>query len=119
VAAFDGGRVSSDAGALLLGRTDRAIGLIDRLAGCFRDGRTPLAIEHTVRTLVAQRVLGIAAGYEDLNDHDALRSDPCESWICRYTAASARGPTHLARSQAVQVALPNAHFDSLGLFPQL
>ncbi len=76
VAAFDGGRVSSDAGALLLGRTDRAIGLIDRLAGCFRDGRTPLAIEHTVRTLVAQRVLGIAAGYEDLNDHDALRSDP-------------------------------------------
>jgi hypothetical protein len=76
VAAFDGGQVSSDAGALLLGRTDRAIGLIDRLAGCFQDGRSALSIEHTVRTLVAQRVLGIAAGYEDLNDHDALRSDP-------------------------------------------
>jgi hypothetical protein len=76
VAAFDGGRVSSDAGALLLGRTDRAIGLIDRLAGCFRDGRSAISSEHTVRTLVAQRVLGIAAGYEDLNDHDTLRSDP-------------------------------------------
>lgn len=76
VAAFDGGQVTSDAGALLLLRTDRAIRLIDRLADCFIDGRSPLSVEHTVRTLLAQRVLGIAAGYEDLNDHDALRSDP-------------------------------------------
>jgi hypothetical protein len=76
VAAFDGGQVSSDAGALLLMRTDGAIGLIDRLAECFVDRRSQSDIEHTVRTLVAQRVLGIAAGYEDLNDHDALRSDP-------------------------------------------
>lgn len=76
VAAFDGGQVTSDAGALLLAQTDRAIGLIDRLAECFVDGRVPELIEHSVRTLVAQRVLGLAAGYEDLNDHDALRSDP-------------------------------------------
>lgn len=76
VAAFDGGRVSSDAGALLLGRTDEAIGLIDRLAGCFSDGRNPDAIEHTVRTLIGQRVFGIALGYEDLNDHEQLRHDP-------------------------------------------
>jgi DDE family transposase len=76
VAAFDGGEVTSDAGALLLKRADQAIGLLDRLAGCFIDRRSPQAIEHTVRTLVAQRVLGIAAGYEDLNDHDALRTDP-------------------------------------------
>jgi hypothetical protein len=76
VAAFDGGQVSSDAGALLLMRTDRAIRLIDRLAGCFVDRRSPRSIEHSVRTLLAQRVLGIAVGYEDLNDHDALRSDP-------------------------------------------
>ena len=76
VAAFDGGEVSSDAGALLLKRTDEAIGLLDRLAGCFIDRRSPWCIEHTVRTLVAQRVLGIALGYEDLNDHDALRTDP-------------------------------------------
>ena len=76
VTAFDGGEVTSDGGALLLKRTDEAIGLLDRLAGCFIDRRSPWCIEHTVRTLVAQRVLGIAAGYEDLNDHDALRTDP-------------------------------------------
>ena len=76
VTAFDGGEVTSDGGALLLKRTDEAIGLLDRLAGCFIDRRSPWCIEYTVRTLVAQRVLGIAAGYEDLNDHDALRTDP-------------------------------------------
>ena len=76
VAAFDGGAVSSDAGALLLGSTDRAIGLVERFAGCFHDQRRPDLIEHDVRTLVAQRVFGIALGYEDLNDHDQLRHDP-------------------------------------------
>ncbi|MGH8633955.1 MAG: IS1380 family transposase [Burkholderiales bacterium] len=76
VAAFDGGMVSSDAGALLLGRADEAIGLIDRLAGCFIDERDPDLIEHTVRTLIGQRVFGIALGYEDLNDHEQLRHDP-------------------------------------------
>jgi len=76
VAAFDGGTVSSDAGALLLGRADAAIGLMDRLAGCFTDGRVAGAIEHTVRTLVGQRVFGMALGYEDLNDHEQLRHDP-------------------------------------------
>jgi Transposase DDE domain group 1 len=75
VAAFDGGTVSSDAGALLLGRTDEAIGLVDRLAGCFIDERDPHLIEHTVRTLIGQRVFGIALGYEDLNDHESLRHD--------------------------------------------
>jgi hypothetical protein len=75
VAAFDGGLVSSDAGALLLGRTDEAIGLIDQLAGCFIDGRDPELIEHSVRTLVGQRVFGMALGYEDLNDHEQLRHD--------------------------------------------
>jgi len=76
VAAFDGGTVSSDAGALLLGKADEAIGLIDRLAGCFVDYRKPELIEHTVRTLIGQRVFGIALGYEDLNDHEQLRHDP-------------------------------------------
>jgi hypothetical protein len=76
VAAFDGGTVSSDAGALLLSRTDEAIGLIDRLAGCFVDERRADAIEHTVRTLLGQRVFGMALGYEDLNDHERLRHDP-------------------------------------------
>ncbi len=76
VAAFDGGTVSSDAGALLLKRTDEAIHLIDRLAGCFSDARNQEAIEHSVRTLIGQRVFGMALGYEDLNDHEQLRHDP-------------------------------------------
>jgi hypothetical protein len=76
VAAFDGGAISSDAGALLLGATDRAIGLMERLAACFHDVRRQEWIEHEVVTLVGQRVFGIALGYEDLNDHDELRHDP-------------------------------------------
>jgi hypothetical protein len=76
VGAFDGGVISSDTGALLLGGTDKVIGLIGRFAACFRDGRSAESIEHTVATLVGQRVFGIALGYEDLNDHDRLRHDP-------------------------------------------
>ena len=76
VGAFDGGVICSDAGALLLGSTDRAIRLVGRFAGCFRDGRDAESIEHTVRTLVGQRLFAIALGYEDLNDHDELRHDP-------------------------------------------
>jgi len=68
--------MTSDAGALLLGATDRAIGLIDRFAACFKDDRVPDLIEHTVAGLVGQRVFGIALGYEDLIDHDELRHDP-------------------------------------------
>jgi len=76
VAGFDGGAVTSDAGALLLGLTDRAVGLTRRFAECFADVRNPGLIEHEVATLVGQRVMGIALGYEDLNDHDRLRHDP-------------------------------------------
>jgi len=76
VASFDGGAITSDAGALLLGATDRAIRLVERFAGCFRDARSAALIEHEVRTLVGQRVWGIALGYEDLVDHDGLRHDP-------------------------------------------
>src|SRR6202161_3814504 len=76
VAEFDGGTVTSDAGGLLLGAADKAIDLVRRLAGCFRDARDGRYIEHTVATLVGQRVFGIALGYEDLNDHDDLRHDP-------------------------------------------
>jgi hypothetical protein len=76
VAAFDGGAISSDAGALLLGATDRAIAMMDGFAKCFHDERRADLIEHEVVTLVGQRVFGIALGYEDLNDHDELRHDP-------------------------------------------
>lgn len=75
-AAFDGGALTSDAGGLLLGRTDKAIGLLDRFAGCFSDGRSASDVEHEIVTLVSQRVIGIALGYEDLLDHDRLRHDP-------------------------------------------
>jgi Transposase DDE domain group 1 len=76
IAEFDGGRVTSDAGALLLGATDQAIRLVDRFAACFRDGRHPGLITHWVRNLVGQRIFGLALGYEDLVDHDDLRHDP-------------------------------------------
>jgi len=73
---FTGGAITSDAGAVLLGATDKAIGLVERFAACFSDSRRPDLIEHEVRTLVGQRVFGLAMGYEDLNDHDELRHDP-------------------------------------------
>jgi hypothetical protein len=76
VAGFDGGAISSDSGALLLGATDRAIGMMDRFASCFHDERRQDLIEHEIVTLVGQRVFGIALGYEDINDHDELRHDP-------------------------------------------
>jgi hypothetical protein len=76
VAAFDGGDGTTDAGALLLGAADRAIGLVRRLACCFTDGRAPELMEHTVETMLTQRICGIALGHEDLIDHDELRHDP-------------------------------------------
>jgi len=76
VAGFDGGSITSDAGALLLGETDRVIRLTERFAACFIDARMPELVEHEVSTMVLQRVVGIALGYEDLNDHDELRHDP-------------------------------------------
>jgi hypothetical protein len=76
VAAFDGGAITSDAGALLLGEADRAIRLTERFAACFGDTRAVELVEHQVAALVTQRVAGIALGYEDLNDHDELRHDP-------------------------------------------
>jgi Transposase DDE domain group 1 len=64
-ASFDGGTITSDGGGLLLGSTDRAIGLIERFAQCFEDHRDADLIEHQVRTLVGQRIFGLALGYED------------------------------------------------------
>ena len=75
-AAFDGGAMTSNAGSLLLRETDRIIGLSRQAAACFSDGRRQDRIEHSVETLIAQRIHGIALGYEDLNDHDELRHDP-------------------------------------------
>ena len=76
VACFDGGAITSDAGALLLRECEHATEIIAQFARCFRDHRDPALIEHTVEELVAQRTYAPALGYEDLNDHDMLRHDP-------------------------------------------
>jgi hypothetical protein len=96
VAGFDGGAVTSDAGGLLLGMTDRAIRLTGRFAECFTDHRSPLLLEHGVRTLVSQRVFGIALGYEDLNDHDQLRHDPVLAVLAGKLSAKRRNCAALA-----------------------
>jgi hypothetical protein len=95
-AGFDGGDATSDAGALLLGATDRAIGLMRRFAACFDDGRTPVLVEHSVATMVAQRVFGIALGYEDLVDHDQLRHDPVLATLVGKLVAKRKGCAPLA-----------------------
>lgn len=76
VANFDGGRLTSDGGGLLLREADRHLGLIRRLAACIPDPRDPILTVHDQETMLAQRIYGIALGYEDLNDHDTLREDP-------------------------------------------
>lgn len=76
VASFDGGTLTSDGGVLLLGEVDRQRGILGQFAACFQDHRDPDLIEHNVEELVRQRVLGLALSYEDLNDHDELRTDP-------------------------------------------
>jgi hypothetical protein len=87
VAGFDGGAITSDAGALLLGATDRAVGLIGRFGECFIDRRRPELLEHEVATLIGQRVFGIALGYEDVSDHDELRHDPIMAILAGKLAA--------------------------------
>jgi hypothetical protein len=96
VAGFDGGAITSDAGALLLGATDRAIGLVGRFAGCFGDARASERVEHAVSTLVGQRVFGIALGYEYLIDHDRLRHDPVLAVLAGKLAARRPGCAPLA-----------------------
>lgn len=76
VAQFDGGVMSSDGGALLLRQTARRLNLLERGAACFDDHHDPLLSEHQVEQLLAQRVYGLAPGYEDLSDHEQPRHDP-------------------------------------------
>ncbi len=88
VASFDGGAIISDAGALLLGAADKMLGLTRGLAACFKDHRDPDLIEHSLETLLMQRVVGIALGYEDLDDHDILRHDPMMAVLAGKLTAS-------------------------------
>src|SRR5271167_339884 len=75
-AGFNAGRVSTDGGVLLLREVERKIHLQSRLAACFSDGRSPLRVKHPLSEMLGQRIYGLALGYEDLNDHEQLRSDP-------------------------------------------
>jgi Transposase DDE domain group 1 len=82
VADFSGGTLSIDAGALLLRQVDAGLGLIPSLAQCFNDARNPIFVDHSVVQLLAQRIYGLALGYEDLNDHERLRLDPLLATAC-------------------------------------
>jgi Transposase DDE domain group 1 len=76
-AGFSERQLSTEGGALLLRETDRKIDLLCRVRKCFSDYRHPAFIEHELGELLAQRIYGLALGYEDLNDHEELRRDPC------------------------------------------
>jgi hypothetical protein len=82
VAAFDGGTITSDAGALLLREVETARGFLQRFCGCFVDHRDPRYVEHSLQEMVTQRVIGLCLGYEDLNDHEELRRDPLLATVC-------------------------------------
>lgn len=115
VAGFDGGVITSDAGALLLGVTDRAIGLVRRFAACFVDHRAPDQVEHGLTTLVGQRVFALALGYEDLVDHDALRHDPVLAAVAgklsarRSTCAALAGKSTLNRLEHAPAGEPTRY----------
>src|SRR5258706_6901035 len=76
VADFSGGNLSNDGGVLLLKRIDCGLGVSRMLTGCFSDARKQVLVEHSLEELLAQRIYGLALGYDDLNDHDQLRCDP-------------------------------------------
>ena len=83
VAKFDGGRLCSDGGAVLLRAANQAFQVTGRLAACFIDHRNPARVEHSLESLLGQRVFALALGYEDINDHDRLRDDSCWRWTGR------------------------------------
>jgi len=103
VANFDGGTLTSDGGGLLLRDVERATGIVRQFAACFTDHRRASRVEHPVASLIAQRVYGLALGYEDLNDHDALRADPLLAVL-----AGSADPTGTSRRCARDVGKPLA-----------
>lgn len=90
---FSGGNITSDAGGLLLREADKQIRLTESLAECFEDPRDPDRIDHSILEMLRQRVYGIALGYEDLNDHDALRTDPLFKVLAESAKDLASSPT--------------------------
>ena len=82
VGRFDGGEITSDAGGVLLREVEKRTGILGRMSECFDDHRDPEQIEHSVESLVKQRVMGLCLGYEDLNDHDELCRDRMMALLC-------------------------------------
>jgi Transposase DDE domain group 1 len=95
LARFDGGTISSDGGAVLLGEVESRTHILERFAACFLDHRDPCKVEHQVGELVRQRVLGLCLGYEDLCDHDKLRQDPL---LCLLAGKDAAGSSLAGKS---------------------
>src|SRR5919205_537423 len=123
LADFDGGLITSDAGALLLGATDRAIRLVARFAACFHDTRDPAYVRHRLDSLLAQRVFGLALGYEDVLDHDTLRHDPVlTTLLARFdrseaAAAALAGKSTLNRLEHAPAESATARYHRIGHDP--
>jgi len=81
-AAFDGGRISSDGGVMLLAQADRRLGIADRLARVIPDGRDQERVTHLLPDILRARIFAIACGYEDADDLDRLRTDPALKLAC-------------------------------------
>jgi hypothetical protein len=103
VADFNGGRLTSDSGALLLREIADRTGFFDALNAAIPDPRHPVFIIHEQRAMIAQRVIALALGYEDLNDHQTLRTDPA----LQISAAKLPDPEHALASPPTLCRLEN------------
>ena len=110
VAEFSGARLTTEGGSLLLRAADRKIGLLRRVVSCFSDARDPRRIEHELSEMLAQRIYGLALGYEDLNDHEELRNDPLLGMLAgrRDLNAPLAGKSTLNRLELTPVGSPAA-----------
>jgi len=117
-AAFDGGHVSSDGGALLLREVDARLDICRRFAQCFTDHRHPAFVEHSVTSLVRKRVMGLCLGYEDLNDHDTLSLDPLLAAACGKTDPEGRRRTNKHARAKGQALAAHSTLHRLELTPE-
>lgn len=117
-AAFDGGHVSSDGGALLLREADLRLDLCGRFAQCFTDHRDPRFVEHALTALIRQRVFGLCLGYEDLNDHDTLSLDPLLAVACGNDDPEGRVRRNRPARQAGRALAAHSTLDRLELTPE-
>jgi hypothetical protein len=110
VVEFSGERLTTEGGSLLLRAVDRKIGLLRRVVRCFTDARDPQRVEHELSAMLAQRIYGLALGYEDLNDHEELRNDPLLGMLAgrRDLRAPLAGKSTLNRLELTPAGSPSA-----------